>query len=83
MAEVSHSRDEVGTPLRDLGPDDLRVKFREILRLLEEDGWQLMSQRGSHPQYKHPRKPGKVTVAGRPGADIQQAPRPISCGKRV
>jgi predicted RNA binding protein YcfA (HicA-like mRNA interferase family) len=46
------------------------VKFRELIRLLEEDGWRLVAQRGSHEQYEHPSKPGKVTVAGRPGGDV-------------
>jgi predicted RNA binding protein YcfA (HicA-like mRNA interferase family) len=46
------------------------VKFRELIRLLEEDGWQLVAQRGSRQQYEHPSKPGKVTVAGKPGADV-------------
>ena len=46
------------------------VKFRELVQLLEDDGWQLVAQRGSHQQYEHPSKPGKVTVAGKPGADV-------------
>jgi len=46
------------------------VKFREVIRLLEDDGWQLVAQRGSHKQYEHPSKPGKVTVAGQPNADV-------------
>jgi predicted RNA binding protein YcfA (HicA-like mRNA interferase family) len=46
------------------------VKFRELIRLLEDDGWQLVAQRGSHQQYEHPSKPGKVTVAGKPGVDV-------------
>jgi predicted RNA binding protein YcfA (HicA-like mRNA interferase family) len=46
------------------------VKFGEILRLLEDDGWQLVAQRGSHRQYEHATKPGKVTVAGKPNADV-------------
>jgi predicted RNA binding protein YcfA (HicA-like mRNA interferase family) len=37
---------------------------------LEDDGWQLARTRGSHQQYKHPVKPGLVTVAGKPSADI-------------
>jgi predicted RNA binding protein YcfA (HicA-like mRNA interferase family) len=47
-----------------------KMKFRELIRLLEDDGWRLMTQRGSHQQYAHPTKPGKVTVAGKPGADV-------------
>ncbi|CAN5847357.1 hypothetical protein BH20GEM1_BH20GEM1_10180 [soil metagenome] len=46
------------------------VKYREVIRLIEEDGWRLAAERGSHRQYKHPTKPGKVTVAGKPGKDV-------------
>ena len=46
------------------------MKFRDLIALLEDDGWRLVRQRGSHQQYEHPSKPGKVTVAGKPGADV-------------
>lgn len=46
------------------------AKVRDVIRLLEADGWTLVRTRGSHRQYKHPRKPGTVTVAGQPGSDI-------------
>jgi predicted RNA binding protein YcfA (HicA-like mRNA interferase family) len=46
------------------------VKYRELIRLIEKDGWQLVTQRGSHRQYEHPTKPGKVTVAGKPSIDV-------------
>jgi len=46
------------------------VKVRELVRMLEEDGWFLVRTRGSHHQYKHPVKPGLVTVPGRPGDDL-------------
>jgi predicted RNA binding protein YcfA (HicA-like mRNA interferase family) len=46
------------------------VKVGELIRLLEEDGWQLARMRGSHRQYKHPRKTGTVTVAGKPSLDV-------------
>jgi predicted RNA binding protein YcfA (HicA-like mRNA interferase family) len=46
------------------------VKFREVIRVLEDDGWRLIAQRGSHRQYEHPSKQGKVTVAGKPNADV-------------
>lgn len=46
------------------------MKFREIIRLIEDDGWRLVAQRGSHRQYEHPTKPGKVTVAGKPNTDV-------------
>jgi predicted RNA binding protein YcfA (HicA-like mRNA interferase family) len=46
------------------------VKYREIVRLIEGDGWRLSGQRGSHRQYEHPTKPGKVTIAGKPNKDV-------------
>jgi predicted RNA binding protein YcfA (HicA-like mRNA interferase family) len=44
-------------------------KLRDILRRLEDDGWVLKAQSGSHRQYVHLTKPGKVTVAGHPSKD--------------
>nr|WP_227657564.1 type II toxin-antitoxin system HicA family toxin [Candidatus Magnetaquicoccus inordinatus] len=38
------------------------LSSREIIRRLEQDGWVLHHQQGSHCQFKHPSKPGKVTV---------------------
>ncbi|HBT47271.1 MAG TPA: addiction module toxin, HicA family [Peptococcaceae bacterium] len=46
------------------------MKVREIIKLLEEDGWYLVRQKGSHRQFKHPTKPGRVTVAGNLGDDL-------------
>jgi len=46
------------------------VKYREIIRLIEDDGWRLVAQRGSHRHYEHATKPGKVTVAGKPNLDV-------------
>ena len=46
------------------------MKVRELVRMLEDDGWILARTRGSHHQYKHPAKPGLVTVPGRPGDDL-------------
>jgi predicted RNA binding protein YcfA (HicA-like mRNA interferase family) len=46
------------------------MKVHEVIRLIEEDGWFLVAQRGSHRQYQHPTKPGKVTVAGKPSTDV-------------
>jgi predicted RNA binding protein YcfA (HicA-like mRNA interferase family) len=45
-------------------------KVSDILKLLREDGWYLVATRGSHRQFKHPRKPGRVTVHGKPGDDV-------------
>jgi len=46
------------------------MKIREVIKMLEEDGWYLVATRGSHRQYKHPRKPGRVTVPGKPADDL-------------
>jgi predicted RNA binding protein YcfA (HicA-like mRNA interferase family) len=46
------------------------VKVSELIRLLEQDGWGLVRTKGSHRQFKNPRKPGTVTVAGRSSLDI-------------
>ena len=46
------------------------MKVREIIRLIEKDGWYLDRTRGSHLQYKHPAKRGLVTVAGKPNDDL-------------
>lgn len=46
------------------------MKVREAIRLIERDGWFLVATRGSHRQYKHPAKPGRVTVAGKPSDDL-------------
>jgi predicted RNA binding protein YcfA (HicA-like mRNA interferase family) len=46
------------------------MKVREVIRLLEADGWFLVATRGSHRQYKHSAKPGRVTVAGKPSDDV-------------
>jgi predicted RNA binding protein YcfA (HicA-like mRNA interferase family) len=46
------------------------MKVSDILRMLGEDGWYLASTRGSHRQFKHSRKPGRVTVAGKPSDDL-------------
>lgn len=46
------------------------MKVRELISLIESDGWALVRTKGSHRQFQHPTKPGTVTVAGKPGIDI-------------
>jgi predicted RNA binding protein YcfA (HicA-like mRNA interferase family) len=46
------------------------MKVSEILGLLRADGWYLVVTRGSHRQFKHPSKPGRVTVAGKPSQTL-------------
>ncbi len=46
------------------------MEVSEVLRLLHADGWSIVTVRGSHRQLKHPSKPGRVTVAGKPSDDL-------------
>ena len=46
------------------------MKIRDVIRLIEDDGWFLVVTKGSHRQYKHPSKLGRVTIAGHPGDDL-------------
>jgi predicted RNA binding protein YcfA (HicA-like mRNA interferase family) len=46
------------------------LKVREVIRLLLDDGWVQVAQRGSHRQLKHPTKVGRVTVAGHPNDEL-------------
>jgi predicted RNA binding protein YcfA (HicA-like mRNA interferase family) len=46
------------------------MKVRDIIRLLEQDGWYLKATKGSHRQYKHSTKSGRVTLPGHPGDDL-------------
>jgi len=46
------------------------MKYRDLIRIIEQDGWAQVAQRGSHRQFKHPSKKGRVTVAGKPNADV-------------
>jgi predicted RNA binding protein YcfA (HicA-like mRNA interferase family) len=45
-------------------------KVRDAVRLLEDDGWELVRMRGSHRQYRHPTKSGTVTVAAHESRDL-------------
>jgi predicted RNA binding protein YcfA (HicA-like mRNA interferase family) len=47
------------------------MKVREVIKLVEGDGWVHVRTRSSHRQYKHPTKPGLVTVAGKPSQDLK------------
>jgi predicted RNA binding protein YcfA (HicA-like mRNA interferase family) len=48
------------------------MKVREVLRLVEKDGWYQVTQKGSHKQFKHPLKPGRVTIAGHPSQEMDK-----------
>ena len=49
-----------------------RYKVKEVIKLLEADGWRLLTTNGDHRQFKHPTKPGKVTVRGHKNEDLSQ-----------
>ena len=46
------------------------MKVSEALELIQAEGWRLVSTRGSHRQFKHSSKPGRVTVPGKPSDDL-------------
>lgn len=46
------------------------MKVREVIKLMEKDGWYLARTKGSHRQYKHPFKKGLVTISGHLNDDI-------------
>ena len=46
------------------------MKVRKVIKILQDDGWYLHRTRGSHRQFKHPVKSGKVTVPGKPSDEL-------------
>ena len=46
------------------------MKVWQIIGMIETDGWELMRIRGSHRQYEHPDKPGRVTIPGKCSDDL-------------
>lgn len=46
------------------------MKVKEVIVLIESDGWIQVRQRGSHRQFHHPKKLGTVTVSGKPSIDV-------------
>ncbi len=46
------------------------VKVRDLIRIVESDGWKHVRTTGSHRHFKHPLKPNVVTVPGHAGDDI-------------
>lgn len=49
-----------------------RYKVKEVIKLLEEDGWYLVTTVGDHRQFKHPTKKGRVTVRGQQSEVLSQ-----------
>jgi predicted RNA binding protein YcfA (HicA-like mRNA interferase family) len=46
------------------------MKVRDVIKLVIQQGWYQVEQKGSQRQFKHPEKPGKVTIAGHPSDDM-------------
>ena len=46
------------------------MKVKELIKLIEKDGWYLVRVKGSHRQFHHPTKSGTVTIAGKESIDI-------------
>ena len=46
------------------------MKVREVIKLIKADGWYLDRTRGDHRQFKHPTRPGLVTVSGKLSQDV-------------
>jgi predicted RNA binding protein YcfA (HicA-like mRNA interferase family) len=46
------------------------LKVRDIIKLIENDGWYYIHSRGSHRKFRHSVKKGAVTIAGKPGSDL-------------
>ncbi|MEA3224135.1 MAG: type II toxin-antitoxin system HicA family toxin [Thermodesulfobacteriota bacterium] len=46
------------------------MRIRDVIEIIENDGRYQVHQKGSHRQYKHPEKRGRVTIAGHPGDDL-------------
>ena len=46
------------------------MKVRDAIKMIEKDGWYLVDTKGSHKQYKHPIKSGRVTIAGHSSHDL-------------
>lgn len=59
-----------GARLDSLFQGRVSMKVKEVINLLEQDGWTQVRQRGSHRQFKHATKSGTVTVSGKPNVDL-------------
>lgn len=48
------------------------MKVRDVLKMIQHDGWYEVAQKGSHRQFKHPTKSGRVTLAGPPSQEMDK-----------
>jgi predicted RNA binding protein YcfA (HicA-like mRNA interferase family) len=49
-----------------------RYKVKEVIKMLDAEGWYLKNMEGDHRQFKHPSKKGKVTVNGKQNEVLDQ-----------
>jgi predicted RNA binding protein YcfA (HicA-like mRNA interferase family) len=56
--------------LKAIYPEGKSVKVKEVIKMIEQDGWFMVRMKGSHRQYKHINKKGVVTIAGNLSDDI-------------
>lgn len=52
--------------------DMRKYKVKDVLQMLRKDGWYLARTKGDHRQFKHPTKPGTVTVRGKESDVLSQ-----------
>lgn len=48
------------------------MKIKDVIKLIEADGWYLINIKGSHRQFKHSIKKGKVTIAGKLSDEVRK-----------
>ena len=46
------------------------MKFRDLVKMVKDNGWYEVRVNGSHRQFHHPLKKGTVTIAGSPNKDV-------------
>lgn len=46
------------------------MKVRNVIKLIQDDGWYRVPAKGGHRQFKHPTKPGRVTVSSKASDDL-------------
>jgi predicted RNA binding protein YcfA (HicA-like mRNA interferase family) len=69
-AELSQATPALDRPQTEYDSKTMPTKVKELITLLENDGWLCVRQKGSHRQYHHASKPGTVTVAGKPSIEV-------------
>jgi predicted RNA binding protein YcfA (HicA-like mRNA interferase family) len=69
-AELSQAKTVLHRSQTEYDSRTMPTKVKELITLLENDGWLCVRQKGSHRQYHHASKPGTVTVAGKPSIEV-------------